>query len=95
MLLNELVRADYVTSPKANYAPNKLMSQIEFVRGGSTLPIPGNGQRGNVKNFPNNPSPRKKRSRPTNIPALGCLQIKGQWFLENHRTPSVHQSNPE
>jgi len=31
MLLNELMRADYATSMSANYAPKKLMSQIDFV----------------------------------------------------------------
>ena len=35
MLLNELVRADYATRMNANYAPKKLMSQIEFVAFGS------------------------------------------------------------
>ena len=30
MLLKELVRADYATSAKANYAPQKLMSQIDL-----------------------------------------------------------------
>ena len=35
MLLNELVRADYVTSQYANYAPKKLMSQIQFVADGN------------------------------------------------------------
>jgi hypothetical protein len=36
MLLKELMRADYATSStKANYATNKLMSQIEFVTDGN------------------------------------------------------------
>lgn len=39
MLLNELVRADYAISPKANYAPNKLMSQIEFVADGKETSV--------------------------------------------------------
>ena len=33
MLLNEIVRAVYATSTYANYAPKKLMSQIQFVAG--------------------------------------------------------------
>ena len=35
MLLNELMRVDYATSMYANYAPKKLMSQIEFVADGN------------------------------------------------------------
>ena len=31
MLLNELMRVDYASSMYANYAPKKLISQIEFV----------------------------------------------------------------
>ena len=39
MLLKELVRADYATSAKANYAPKKLMSQIEFVADGNETTV--------------------------------------------------------
>ena len=39
MLLKELVRADYATSQKANYAPQKLMSQIEFVADGNETSV--------------------------------------------------------
>ena len=39
MLLNELVRADYVTSQYANYAPKKLMSKIQFVADGNETSV--------------------------------------------------------
>ena len=40
MLLKELMRADYATSStKANYATNKLMSQIEFVTDGNETSV--------------------------------------------------------
>ena len=39
MLLNELMRVDYATSQYANYAPKKLMSQIEFVADGNETSV--------------------------------------------------------
>ena len=39
MLLNELMRVDYATSQYANYAPQKLMSQIEFVADGNETSV--------------------------------------------------------
>ena len=39
MLLNELMRVDYATSLYANYAPKKLMSQIEFVANGNETSV--------------------------------------------------------
>ena len=39
MLLNELMRVDYATSLHANYAPKKLMSQIEFVANGNETSV--------------------------------------------------------
>jgi len=39
VLLKEIMRADYATSPKANYAPQKLMSQIEFVSDGNETSV--------------------------------------------------------
>ena len=39
MLLNELMRVDYATNMYANYAPKKLMSQIEFVANGNETSV--------------------------------------------------------
>jgi hypothetical protein len=39
MLLNELMRVDYATSQYDNYAPKKLMSQIEFVADGNETSV--------------------------------------------------------
>ena len=40
MLLKELMRADYANSMRGNYAPKKLMSQIEFVTDGNETILP-------------------------------------------------------
>ena len=39
MLLNELMRVDYATSQYDNYAPKKLMSQIQFVADGNETSV--------------------------------------------------------
>ena len=39
MLLNELMRVDYATSQHDNYAPKKLMSQIQFVADGNETSV--------------------------------------------------------